>query len=184
MTLANRITLGRLALIPVFLWAIMAYTGEDSTPRLAALVMFILAAVSDGVDGYVARRFNQRTKVGAVLDPLADKLLINLAFVFLAVNRSFETPLPYWFPVLMLGRDILIVMGSYVIHEYLNPNMRVVPRWGGKVNTVFQFATVIAVLLEFPWAPHIVFAATFVAILSFIDYAWAGMKRVEHEERA
>lgn len=184
MTLANRITLGRLVLIPVFLVAVMSYTGDSPVPRFTALGLFFLAAVSDAVDGYVARHYNQRTKVGAVLDPLADKLLINLAFVFLAVNTEFATPLPYWFPILMLGRDIVIVLGGYLIHEFVNPVKSVKPRWGGKINTVFQFATIVAVLIEFPWAIHIVYAATAVAVVSFVDYLWAGVKQVEHEERA
>ena len=144
--------------------------------------MFVIAAISDGVDGFIARFYNQKTKLGAALDPLADKLLINMAFVFLAVNVEFATPIPYWFPVVMISRDAIIAIGAYFIHEYVQPFQRVVPRIGGKLNTVCQMSTIVAVLIEFPWTIPIIYMTTAVAVLSFIDYLYVGIKQVEDEE--
>jgi len=183
-TLANRITIGRLVLIPFFLTAV-ALAGEAyPQARWIALALFIIAAVSDGVDGYIARHHGQRTKLGAVLDPTADKLLVNSAFVFLAVNRDLEQALPYWFPVVMLSRDIFIVTGGWLVHEFVNPIKRVRPSWSGKVNTVLQMAVIIAVLIAFPWTPWIYIAATAMAVLSLLHYLVRGVREVKAEGHA
>ena len=96
---------------------------------------------------FVARVYDQKTRLGTVLDPLADKLMINIAFVFLAWNNAFKTPVPGWFPVIVLGRDAIIVMGSYLINEFFGP-VRIKPRLLGKLTTVFQMSSIAAVLLE------------------------------------
>ncbi|HOE65035.1 MAG TPA: CDP-alcohol phosphatidyltransferase family protein [Candidatus Hydrogenedentes bacterium] len=181
MTLANRITLFRLMLIPVFIVLAMSYTREQQWARHAALATFLIAAISDGIDGFVARAYNQKTKLGAVLDPLADKLLLNLAFVFLAVNKEFATPVPYWFPVLILGRDAIIVMGSYLINEYFGP-LRVRPRLSGKLTTVLQMASVCAVLLEVHFAYPLLLVTLAVSVVSFFDYVYQGVKQVGSED--
>ncbi len=183
MTLANRITLFRLILIPVFLALVVAYTADKPWLRITALGVFITAAVSDGLDGFVARAYNQKTKLGAVLDPLADKLLLNLAFVFLAVNKEFATPVAGWIPVLILGRDVIIVLCSYLINEYFGP-LRVRPRVSGKLTTVLQMTAIIAVLLEFPYAWHILMAMVTISIISFADYLYDGIRRVGNEDAA
>ncbi|MBX7256237.1 MAG: CDP-alcohol phosphatidyltransferase family protein [Candidatus Hydrogenedentes bacterium] len=185
MTLANRITIGRLVLIPVFIVLIMSYTREEPFFRIAALVTFIVAAVSDGIDGFVARAYNQKSKLGAVLDPLADKLLVNLAFVFLAVNDQLRTPIPAWFPVVILSRDAIIVIGAYLINEYFGP-VRVRPQISGKLTTTFQMALIISVLLElnprFVWG--FLIATLVVSVFSFVDYLRAGVKQVGNEDQA
>lgn len=185
MTLANRITIGRLVLVPVFVVLIMTYTRDEQWLRYAALGVFVAAAVSDGIDGFIARAYNQKTKLGAVLDPLADKLLINLALVFLAVNDELRTPIPAWFPVIILGRDVIIVIGAYLINEYFGP-VRARPHISGKLTTAFQMALIIAVLLELP--PHFVWGILYVtlavAIVSFADYLRAGIKQVGNEDQA
>jgi CDP-diacylglycerol--glycerol-3-phosphate 3-phosphatidyltransferase len=185
MTLANKITVGRLVLIPVFVVLIMTYTRDVPWLRIAALGTFIVAAVSDGVDGFVARAYNQKSKLGAVLDPLADKLLVNVAFVFLAVNRELATPIPAWFPVVILSRDAIIVIGAYLLNEYFGP-VRVRPKVSGKLTTTFQMALIIAVLLEwhrrFIWG--LLIATIVVSVLSFVDYLRAGFKQVGNEDQA
>ena len=105
MTLANQISFFRLGLIPVFVALILQDAPGLNWPRYAALAVLVVAAISDLVDGYVARRFNQQTKLGHVLDPFADKLLINVAFVFLAADQHLEYPVPMWIPVVVLIRD-------------------------------------------------------------------------------
>ena len=185
MTLANRITIGRLVLVPVFIGLVMTYTRDRQWLRYAALGVFVTAAISDGIDGFIARAYNQKTKLGAVLDPLADKLLTNLALVFLAVNDQLRTPIPAWFPVLVLGRDVIIVIGAYLINEYFGP-VRARPQISGKLTTAFQMALIIAVLLELPtrFVFGILYFTLAVAVVSFADYLRTGIKQVGNEDQA
>ena len=183
MTLANRITLLRLMLVPVFAVCASAYTQERAGLRYLALGVYSAAAISDALDGFIARACNQKTKLGAVLDPLADKLLINLALVFLAVNREFQIPVPYWFPVMVLARDVFIVLGAYAINEYFGP-VHIRPRITGKITTACQNATIIAVLLEARVAHEIMAVTTLVTVVSFLDYLCAGVRQVRDEEEA
>jgi len=180
-TLANRITIGRLLLIPVFIVLVMMYEHNKPYLRYAALFVFALASISDALDGFIARMFDQKTRLGAVLDPLADKLLINIAFVFLAVNREFAYRIPAWFPVIVLSRDIIIVLGSYLINEFFGP-LRVRPRISGKLTTAFQMATICCVLLETKYSNMMVYITTVLSVISFFDYLRDGLKQVGSED--
>ena len=184
MTLANRITIGRLVLIPVFVVFVMSYTRDQQWLRIAALVTFIVAAISDGIDGFVARAYNQKTKLGMVLDPLADKLLINIALVFLAVNGQLTTPIPAWFPVVALSRDAIIVIGAYLINEYYGP-VRAAPHITGKLTTALLMALIISVLLELhrSFITGLLYATLAFLIVSFADYLYAGVKQVGNEDQ-
>ncbi len=178
MTLANQITLFRLLMIPVFAALIFAYSHEQEWLRYAALLVYTTAAVSDGVDGWVARRFNQRTELGARLDPLADKLIINLGLVFAAANPQFEPPIPMWFPVLVLARDVTIVLGAYAINErYGLPSVR--PLWSGKITTFLQLATLIGALLPIPYFPVLMWAAVIMTVVSALDYVRMGLQQAK-----
>jgi CDP-diacylglycerol--glycerol-3-phosphate 3-phosphatidyltransferase/cardiolipin synthase len=185
MTLANRITVGRLILVPVFLALVVSFTQEQQWLRYAALGVFSAAALSDAIDGYIARAFNQKSKLGAVLDPLADKLLTNLALVFLAVNDQLRTPIPAWFPVIVLGRDIIIVIGAYLINEYFGP-VKTRPHVSGKITTIFQMALIIAVLLQLPpqFVHALLYATLAIALFSFAEYLRAGIKQVGNKDQA
>jgi cardiolipin synthase (CMP-forming) len=182
-TLANRITIVRLVLIPIFIALIVAYERAEPWLRLSALGVFVVAALSDAADGFVARAYNQKTRLGAVLDPLADKLLINLAFVFLAVNEEFRTQVPKWFPVIILGRDSIIVLGSYLINEYFGP-LRVRPRLSGKLTTLFQMSAIVVVLLEAPFAYPLLIATLVISVISFFDYLHTGIRQIGEEDNA
>jgi len=182
-TLANRITLFRLFLVPVFAGLIISYTREQPWLRHAALVVYILAAVSDAVDGFVARAYNQKTKLGTILDPMADKLMINIGFVVMAVNDNFQYHIPYWFPVVILLRDAMIVVGAYLINEFYGP-VRVRPRITGKLTTLFQMSLVIAVLLELAIAPHLMVITLVISAISYIDYMRDGIKQIGNEDEA
>lgn len=181
MTLANKITLFRLLLVPVFAGLIVSYTRETLWIRQLALVVYFSAAVSDALDGFVARAYNQKTKLGTVLDPLADKLMVNVGFVFLAANDQFAYRIPYWFPVVILLRDAMIVLGAYVINEHYGP-LRVRPRMTGKLTTLFQMSLVIAVLLEVAFAGELLIATVVVSAISYVDYMREGIRQVGNEE--
>lgn len=135
-TLANQLTLLRLALIPFFA---LATLGQEPT---WALGLFVAAAVSDALDGLLARLLDQRTPLGAYLDPIADKLLLSTAFLVLAFRGAVPWPLT----ILVLGRDVLIVVIAGVI--LLATGFRPFPPTPyGKACTFAETATVLAVLL-------------------------------------
>lgn len=183
MTLANRITLVRLLLIPVFVALLVTYTREQPWIRYCALGVYAVAAISDALDGFVARAYNQKTKLGTVLDPLADKLMINVGFVFMAVNDQFAYRIPYWFPVAILARDVMVVMGAWLINEFYGP-VRVKPRVSGKLTTLFQMSLVIAVLLEVGLADKMLMATLVISAISYLDYMYTGIRQVGNEDES
>src|SRR3954453_17609857 len=99
MSIPNLITLGRILLVPVLVWAIAA--GE----MLAAFILFVVAGISDAVDGFLAKRFGMTSEIGAYLDPLADKALIVSIYVALGITEA----IPRWLVILVVSRDIMIV---------------------------------------------------------------------------
>jgi CDP-diacylglycerol--glycerol-3-phosphate 3-phosphatidyltransferase len=148
MTTANKVTILRILLIPFFVVELIYYlqTGNE-IHRLLALLSFAVTAILDGVDGYIARRYNQKSELGAILDPLADKLLLVSAIVALSFNRSPHLgQIPLWFTGTVLGRDMLLLIGIAVIRLIVG-QVAVRPRLGGKIATVLQMGTVIWVLL-------------------------------------
>ena len=135
MTIPNFITMVRIILAPVF---VIYLINEQFT---SALIVFVICTVSDGMDGMVARLFNQKSKLGSYLDPLADKLLLVAAFLVLAAMGH----LPVWLTVTVIARDVTILLGVLVIH--LNKQeLHIRPSALSKINTCFQFITVTAVL--------------------------------------
>ncbi len=175
MNTANAITLVRLALIPVFIALLLNYRPDAGMEgvRVAAFIVFAAAAISDGVDGYIARHYNQRTRVGAVLDPMADKLLTNLSFVFLAALPSFDTQVPMWLPVIVLARDITIASGSFMVHKFMGP-LHVRPRILGKAATVAHSVAIASVVINLPGAERILMMTAAISVLSLADYLLHG----------
>lgn len=169
-TLPNFITLVRLAALPFFLVCI-----ADGSFALA-LGIFVAAGLSDGVDGFLARRFDMKSALGAYLDPIADKLLLISSYLFLAIP-SYPAPVkvPVWLAVLVLSRDFLMLLVGLLL--ILTAGMkRFPPTWAGKVTTVTQIVTVLIVLCANLWhVPRelllIAFGATAsVTVFSGFDY--------------
>ena len=165
-TFANQLTLVRLALIPFYVVAILQGRYR------VALVLLVVAAISDGLDGLVARWLKQRTQLGAVLDPIADKLLLSTSFVVLAVSGD----LPWWVSILVLSRDILIVVVASVV--VFATHFRVfLPSLVGKLCTGAQMVTVFWVVLGRVWPAAQVFEMALVwttaglTVLSGFHYA-------------
>ncbi|MEE9419435.1 MAG: CDP-alcohol phosphatidyltransferase family protein [Desulfatiglandaceae bacterium] len=137
MTIPNLITSLRIILVPIF----VIYLINDDL--LSALLVFILAGLSDGADGLVARLFDQKSKLGSYLDPLADKILLVTAFIVLAV-RGF---IPPWLTVVVITRDILILLGVLIL--FLNgQDFTIRPTIVSKITTCLQLGTVFVVLSE------------------------------------
>ncbi len=135
MNAPNLITLARLMSVPVAVWLVL---GNEFT---AAFWLFVAAGVSDGIDGFIAKHFDQRTALGALLDPIADKALLVSMFVTLGIAGR----LPNWLVILVVFRDILIV-GGFVLAIVVTQPLRWEPLAISKLNTALQIA-LIAVLL-------------------------------------
>lgn len=149
MTTANKITILRMLLIPFFVVEVLYYvkTGNE-WQRLVALLTFAVAAILDGVDGYIARHYNQYSELGAVLDPLADKLLLVSGVVLLSFDHGTRLgQIPLWLTGTIISRDILILIGMVVI-QFTVGKVRVRPRFIGKIATVLQMASVLWILLR------------------------------------
>ncbi|HZS07833.1 MAG TPA: CDP-alcohol phosphatidyltransferase family protein [Blastocatellia bacterium] len=141
LTLANLLTILRLILIPVFVMAVYYQRFE------LALGVFFVAAVTDGFDGLAARALDQKTQLGATLDPMADKLLLVTAFVVLSLPKLTRTePIPFWLTAAAISRDVFIVLGALVINIATGFS-KFRPSWPGKVNTFVQLAMIVFFLV-------------------------------------
>lgn len=174
--LANRITIFRLFMTPVFVALIFAYSPEREWLRFVALVVYAVAAISDWVDGYIARQFHQQTLLGARLDPLADKLLINLGFVFVAGNVHFDPEVPMWFAAFVAFRDVTLVVSAYLINARVRP-IKIKPRLLGKITAVFQMVALLSVLLALPVTFYLIGVAAVFTLLSLVDYCCVGLRQ-------
>ena len=196
MTTANKITLVRILMIPAFV-TMAIYYGESikrgdplEWQRFTAIIIFILAAVSDGLDGYVARRYNQRSKLGVYLDPIADKGLLLSGIITLSIsNWSQSDPeygrFPAWFPVLVISRDVVILVGTMILY-LLNGKVHVKPKWTGKVATVLQMIAIGWVMLQLRFIPlfYVVVVAGVFTLISGIVYVTDGVRQLQAEGHA
>jgi cardiolipin synthase len=170
--LANIITTLRLLLLPVFL-TLLVYHRPGR-----ALAVLVLAALSDALDGLVARWLDQKTAIGSFLDPLADKLLSISGFVALA----FLGPIPAWFVIVVISRDVIISLGSLVLYLH-DGKLEIAPSLVGKTAMLLQFGTLVMTLVlqltgggrRF-WSGLLVATAT-LTVASGIQYLWRGLAR-------
>ncbi len=137
MTLPNLITIGRLFMVPLVVWLI-----ASDLPALA-FIFFVIAGISDGVDGFIAKRYDLSSELGAYLDPIADKALLVSIFVALSVQGA----IPIWLAIMVVSRDLLIV-GAFILSYLLDQPMTPKPLWVSKGNTVFQLVLAAAVLAD------------------------------------
>lgn len=140
MTVPNIITIMRLMLVPVVVWAILA--GEVEL----AFVAFVAAGISDGIDGYIARRFSQHSELGAYLDPIADKALLVATFIMLGWLEA----LPLWLVTMVIARDA-IILAAVLLASLLGHPIAVRPLFVSKVNTAVQIALALLVLGQLAW---------------------------------
>ena len=198
MTTANKITFTRIFLIPFFVMMAIYYgrgvaRGEPQEwQRYATIAIFVIAAISDGVDGWLARHRGQRTQLGAILDPIADKGLMLAAIITLSVS-NWHYELPLWFPVVVIARDILVIAGALVLHM-LTHEIRVKPSWSGKTATATTMAALSLVMLQWNhplttlrignWEAKLefldvpVYLAGFFTVISAVGYVVDGIRQL------
>ncbi|MBI5451654.1 MAG: CDP-alcohol phosphatidyltransferase family protein [Gammaproteobacteria bacterium] len=176
----NLITLLRIAIVPSVCVAILQQSYG------LALLLFGLAGISDALDGYIAKRFDLITRLGSILDPLADKLLLVSTFVTLA----WMALLPTWLVAVVVGRDVLIVCGALAYHTLI-ARYEMEPTLVSKANTLFQIVLGLAVVVDawrYPLPDDLLHGLTYmvfaVTLLSGADYVYSwGTRAVAERER-
>jgi cardiolipin synthase len=183
MTLPNLLSLLRMGLTPLFLVAVV-----NGRP-LQALLVFALAGVTDALDGFIARHYGQQTRLGAYLDPIADKLLLMSAYVVLAIPGLHPGALiPSWVTVLVIARDLIIVIVALVFSLALGFTS-FPPSWLSKVNTSVQVVTAIVVLASGIWqalrpvAEWSTFVVAATTVGSGVDYILRASRMAPDERR-
>jgi len=162
----NFLTISRIFLAPIFIYAMI--NGK----LLIALILFFIASATDLLDGFIARSFKSQTKFGKFIDPAADKFLMTIAYITLSIkhpNMIFTIPL--WLTVLVIGRDLLIVSGSGILHLF-NHKLVIDPLKTGKISTFAQILTIfLAILLNYLGTYSIFFHISIIltAILTVIS---------------
>ena len=188
-TVPNLLTVFRMVLIPVFV-SLLFYQRF-----VLALAVFISAGVTDGLDGLLARRFNQKSQLGTILDPIADKLMMVTAFVVLSMRSVFPQPLPshlpvpFWVTVTVISRDVFIVVGAAAINIVTGfRGFR--PSLLGKINTTVQIVA-IGLIIFAASVPHgtgyylpTIYTTVFAfAILSGAHYVFFVSKLLNEDRR-
>jgi len=172
-TIPNLITLLRILLTPLFIICLI----QGRYPR--ALAVFVLAGLTDLADGLIARGWQQKSKLGSYLDPLADKLLLGASFVTLSIYKQ----IPSWLTVTVLSRDVVLTLGVLLL-RLSDYNLVIRPSLAAKFTTGFQLATVLLVLLGRVWPlPAALLRVSFgltgvLTVASGIHYVYVGLKMV------
>jgi CDP-diacylglycerol--glycerol-3-phosphate 3-phosphatidyltransferase len=154
MTTATRITLARFFFVPPLVVAVcgIAWWPEHAlTLRVAAIALFVVASATDFLDGYVARRFGQHTRVGAALDPVADKVLLGAAIWSIWACRGADGAVPLWYPVVVSANDAVLGLGYLAVRDRIDADRLRAMLWG-KVATAAQIVVVCWLLVRLPHA--------------------------------
>ena len=187
-TVPNLLTIFRMVLIPVFA-SLLFYQKF-----VLALVVFVIAGITDGLDGLLARRFDQKSQLGTILDPIADKMMLVTSFVVLSMKSVFpqpvpsHLPIPFWVTIAVISRDVFILVGAAAINIVTGfRGFR--PSWLGKINTTVQIGAIAAIMFaaSVPYGtgyylPTIYTTVFTLAVLSGVHYVFF-VSRLLNEER-
>ncbi len=189
LTVPNMLTVSRMVLIPVFV-TMLFYQRF-----IVALAVFVCAGLTDGLDGLLARRFDQRSQLGTVLDPIADKLMMVTAFIVLSMRSIFPAPVPshlpvpFWVTVAVISRDVFIIVGAAAIN-IMTGFRGFRPSWLGKVNTTVQIVAIAAIMFaasvpyDTGYYLPTVYATVFTfAVLSGLHYIFFASKLLNEDRK-
>tara|TARA_Y100000031_G_C8230037_1_gene390435 strand:- start:794 stop:1348 length:555 start_codon:yes stop_codon:yes gene_type:complete len=174
MTLADKVSSIRIILIPVFV-SLLIYSGTRPNLRYFAIGVFILAILTDFFDGLVARIKKEKSELGQIIDPLADKLLLLTAFISLYLLPSFKIYL--WTVLVVVSRDVIMAFGLLILH-FLKIEISIAPTFWGKLTTFFQMFTILWILLGFEYYFFICLLAVIFTLISGFDYFSRGAKEI------
>ena len=188
LTVPNMLTVFRMVLIPVFVTLLFYQKFE------LALAVFVLAGLTDGLDGLLARRFDQESQLGTILDPIADKLMLVSAFIVLSMRSIFPQPIPshlpvpFWVTVAVISRDVFIIVGAAAIN-IMTGFRGFRPSWLGKLNTTVQIVGITAIMFAASvpyytgyYLPTVYAAVFAMAVLSGLHYVFF-VSKVMNEDR-
>lgn len=196
MNLPNYITLSRIFSVPIFIWLLSSslFSNSNGDKELAASALFILASITDGLDGYLARRRGQVTTIGMLLDPLADKLMIAAAFISLVQFNP--RIVPAWIAVIIIGREFLV---SGLRGIAASEGFTIQASELGKLKMVVQIVSVVAAILDHHWmvwhvgsfvlsldliARLAIWFMVAVSIVSAVDYFVAFWSKIDRQASA
>jgi CDP-diacylglycerol--glycerol-3-phosphate 3-phosphatidyltransferase len=190
LTLASKVTILRILGVPVFVLLMVYYTlslgrGEAKEyQRVAALAVFLVVALTDALDGYLARSRNEITRFGRIIDPLADKALLVSGLILLTRPSlaALQPQFPIAFTLLVISRDVVLVSGAVIVH-HLSGHVDIRPRWTGKVATFLLMLAVTWALVQGPPEPFrvLVWACAVFITASWAQYLFDGVRQIEHE---
>lgn len=175
MNIANKISTFRILSVPFFIACLMYYSPQREFLRAAATAIFVIAVISDAVDGYIARKSKQYSTAGMILDPLGDKLLLMSSFICLTMFDKFAVRFPVWVTLVVISRDFIILLGVAVIY-LVKQQVDFRPSRLGKLTTTFQMLAVFVLLLQLRVAYIFWWAAVVFTVLSCIDYIRKGFR--------
>lgn len=177
MNIPNFLTILRILIVPVFInLLIYGY-------YLSALISFLLAGLTDSLDGFIARMYNKKTTLGTYLDPMADKLLLAAGFITLTKLHF----IPVWLTIVILSRDIILIIGTLIVH-LIHEDFNISPTILGKSTTVFQLIYIISVLIFIVTkrATHLLapllLIITILTISSGLHYIYRGIMQINSKE--
>lgn len=188
-TVPNLLTIFRMVLIPVFA-SLLFYQKF-----VLALVVFVVAGITDGLDGLLARRFDQKSQLGTILDPIADKMMMVTSFVVLSMRTVFpqpvpsHLPIPFWVTIAVISRDVFILVGAAAINIVTGfRGFR--PSLLGKINTTVQIIAIAAIMFaaSVPYGtgyylPTIYTTVFTFAVLSGVHYVFFVSKLLNEDKR-
>ncbi len=183
LTLPNFLTLLRIAIVPFFVLAVFAHEFK------LAVWIFVISGFTDVLDGWIARTFNLQSRIGALLDPLADKVLLTAAYISLAVPHGQAVVIPLWLAILTLFRDFVIMLMAFVFYMFEGVKS-FPPNSAGKLTTVMHVVTVSVVLMaNVVPIPNIIlqtcFYVSFVMVIaSGFSYIYSSSRAIEDERQA
>ena len=175
--LANQISLGRILLVPAIVACLVYYAPHREGLRLLALGLFLLGMASDAVDGFLARRHNQQTELGTILDPIADKCLILGTLISCSAIRGLPLgmKIPAWFNVVVISRDVVLIVGTLLLFA-MRGQWSVRPSRLGKWTTFMQMLVIPTVLLGLTIKTPLLILAATLTVLSGISYLRVGVR--------
>lgn len=178
--LPNLITIGRI--IAIFPLAWLMWHKEYK----AALLLAFIAGISDGLDGFLAKKFNWQGWLGGILDPLADKFLMFSCYAVFAL----QSVIPMWLFVLVVMRDVIIVAGVSYYHFKIGKIEKAAPTWASKINTVLQILLILVLLLSFSGLADLfilhqplIWTVGVMTVFTGFQYVWMGVSMIQQQKQ-
>jgi len=186
MSFADKLSILRILLIPVFVSLLFYFNEARLYLRYVLLTVFGIAVLTDFFDGLVARIKKEKSEIGQVIDPLADKLLLLTAFISLYALRNslpLNHQIPLWVVLVIVSRDLIILLGVMILY-FLKIEIPIAPSMWGKFTTFFQMITILSVIMDLPFSNFIWTFAVIFTLISGIGYFTRGVRSISAKTSA